>query len=404
MAEITREQVERLLAAARAEGSMQLDEALPEWYERCPVYVREAWRLPGLDAFLAALTRWRDSLPVGKVARFKLGEWVQRPGSPPFRVRSIFEDSGGYVYCHAGHDTTGVREDALVAAADPGWRDSLPVGKVARWDAEEGHYVLTPPITDDYRATTDPYAAIAWGYTIEGGPEVADPDPLAYADSPAWDEPAYSTLRQPAPEVVDVPQPETWHARLVRLAREAQAAGKACAEAEAAFAEADLVREKTRLIRAAAREACHAARKALTAATTAAAIVEAAEARQDRPERPEPRFKVGDWVRAPARPREGVFQIIGVHPRDPRVFDGGPAYWWHEDALVPALDPALHETARKTIAALRELQADGPIPDRPHRMQELPGYAEWRDDPKANAACDRWAAQLERLLGEASHG
>lgn len=28
--------------------------------------------------------------------------------------------------------------------------------------------------TDDYRATTDPYAAIAWGYTIEGGPEPID--------------------------------------------------------------------------------------------------------------------------------------------------------------------------------------------------------------------------------------
>ena len=84
----------------------------------------------------------------------------------------------------------------------------------------------------------------------------------------------------PAPEVVDVPQPEPWHARLVRLATEAQAAGKTCAEAEAAFRVADAEREKVRKARAAAREACDVARKALTAATTAAVIVEAAQRQQ----------------------------------------------------------------------------------------------------------------------------
>lgn len=81
----------------------------------------------------------------------------------------------------------------------------------------------------------------------------------------------------PAPEVVDVPQPETWHARLVRLATEAQAAGKACAEAEAAFTRADADREKARLARAASREVCHVKRQALTEATAAASIIRDAQ-------------------------------------------------------------------------------------------------------------------------------
>ncbi len=104
----------------------------------------------------------------------------------------------------------------------------------------------------------------------------AKPDPLAYADSPAWDD---GPMPKPerAPEVVDVPQPEMWHTRLVRLAQEAQAAGAACAEAEAAFARADAEREKARLARAAAREVCHVKRQALTEATTAASIIRDAQ-------------------------------------------------------------------------------------------------------------------------------
>lgn len=99
-------------------------------------------------------------------------------------------------------------------------------------------------------------------------------DPLAYTDSPAWDEPP---VRKPAPEVVDVPQPEPWHVRLVRLAQEAQAASKACAAAEAAFTRADAERETARKERAAAREVCHAKRQALTEATAAAAIIRDAQ-------------------------------------------------------------------------------------------------------------------------------
>jgi hypothetical protein len=96
-----------------------------------------------------------------------------------------------------------------------------------------------------------------------------------YADTDADPQHPKRCPRCRAPEVVDVPQLETWHACLVRLATEAQTAGKACAEAEAAFTMADAERERTRLARAAARDACHAARTALTVATTARAIIDA---------------------------------------------------------------------------------------------------------------------------------
>ena len=163
-----------------------------------------------------------------------------------------------------------------------------------------------------------------------------------------------------------VPQPEPWYARLVRLAQEAQSAGQACAEAEAAFKVADAEREKVRLARAAARDACHAARKALTEATTARAIVEAAQRPASvQPTRPEPRYKVGDWVRV-------------IAPPPPPV----------------ALDPALHETAR---TAARMLLC-GKWPLSLPRVRELPGFDAWNNGPLTSS---EWAAQLERLLGDA---
>ena len=65
-------------------------------------------------------------------------------------------------------------------------------------------------------------------------------------------------------------------------------------------------------------------------------------------------------------------------------------------ALTPAIDPALHETARKTVAWLRA----GARGEPPSRYYNLPGHgayvADVRDDDNA-----RWAAQLERLLGDA---
>jgi hypothetical protein len=120
----------------------------------------------------------------------------------------------------------------------------------------------------------------------------------------------------------------------------------------------------------------------------------------------EPKFKVGDVVVAGGPPfviAEVVRLPMGYFYRSeagsPRTGRGEISLTLVTPAPDPAvLDPALHEVARETIAALRELLADGPIPARPLGMQDLPGYAEWRDDPKASEANARWAAQLERLL------
>ena len=109
---ITREQVERAIAKPR---NIDYRELPLWWREWAPDYVIAAEAAEVWDAEHAALTRWRDE---------------------------------------------------LVAAE--------PVRRVARWDADADHYVLTPPYTHTYAyvgITTKRETAIAWGYEIEGGPE-----------------------------------------------------------------------------------------------------------------------------------------------------------------------------------------------------------------------------------------
>ncbi len=215
---ITREQVERATDAAYDCNAQGVNAALgAEWYKdpRIPSDVLAGWRETGYTSLCRALTRWRDELAAAE---------TPRDDTAPERLRERRE-----------------RADAAQAARMQ--RDA-----------------------DDYAAALSAAEAA----------RPAKPDPLAYADSPAWDDwPMPKPER--APEVVDVPQPETWHARLVRLATEAQAASKACAAAEAAFTRADAERETARKERAAAREVCHAKRQALTEATAAAAIIRDAQ-------------------------------------------------------------------------------------------------------------------------------
>lgn len=114
--EITREQVERAIEHGKNTHALRMaDHFGLNWSADVPEYVRDAFWRDGAGAFkalLAALTRWRDSLP------------------------------------------------------------ETPARKVARWDVEDG-YVLAPPhVLNDgklwHMATPD--QAIAWGYEIEGGP------------------------------------------------------------------------------------------------------------------------------------------------------------------------------------------------------------------------------------------
>ena len=117
----------------------------------------------GEPELVAALTRWRDELVA-----------AERPDdTAPERLRERRAALGW------------TREDVAVSSGIPLW---YGIGLVEEYT---GH--------DDVRAR---YAAAL----IAAEAERARPaiDPLAYTDSPAWDEPP---VRKPAPEVVDVPQP-----------------------------------------------------------------------------------------------------------------------------------------------------------------------------------------------------
>ena len=248
---ITAEQVARAMDAAYDCNAQGVNAALgAEWYKdpRIPSDVLAGWRETGYTSLYRALTRWHAELVAAETPRKAPDD------TDPERLRERREALGlsrrGMAVIVQRHETGDVH-----------------------WEPEDIRICeipANPPHRASGRAT---YAAALSAAEAERAAKPAI-DPLAYTDSPAWDEPP---VRKPAPEVVDVPQPEPWHARLVRLAQEAQDASRACADAEAAFTKADAERETARKARAAAREVCHVKRQALTEATTAASIIRDAQ-------------------------------------------------------------------------------------------------------------------------------
>ena len=217
--------------------------------------------------------------------------------------------------------------------------------KVARWDADWKGYVLDPPHNDTTMVGGS--SAIdslrAWGYTIEGAPDDTAPERLRERrEALGWtrrdasdatglhadygigmlEEREYAAMGSPdnraryaaalsaaeaervvasgrragksagtlaqfcdQPATEAAPQPEPWHARLVRLA---QAARDASAAYDAAKAANDAAEDAL----ATALRACQEAHAALREATEATAIVEAAQQPAPvQPTRPEPRYK-----------------------------------------------------------------------------------------------------------------
>ena len=116
-----------------------------------------------------------------------------------------------------------------------------------------------------------------------------------------------------------------------------------------------------------------------------------------KPARPAPRFKVGDWVRVVTGPnstgRINPIRVTCVTSAGYAMADGAS---WAAEHITPAIDPALHETARKTVAWLRSCR--GGWADGYEARKALPGHREWDLEHKDN---ERWAAHLERLLGDA---
>lgn len=165
---------------------------------------------------------------------------------------------------------------------------------------------------------------------------------------------------EPAPEVVDVPQPLVIRKRL------------AGSEHSAAWSsdEPDVV---TLYIGGAGEDAPLALLRAMLAAIDAQdrmVAIKGHHARWDAqlaPTRPEPRYKVGDWVRVVTGPnsagRTTPIRVTCVTSAGYIMADGAS---WAAENLTPALDPALHETARTAARMLlcgdsrRAVFANGP--------------------------------------------
>lgn len=158
--EITAEQVERAIAKPR---NIDYRELPPGWRELAPDYVIAAEAADDWDAEHAALTRWRDS---------------------------------------------------------------LPVAKVARWDAEHLDYELSPPMEwEEDWGTRKQYKthsrddARAWGYTIEGEPERPAPRFKVVDLDPALHETALAATRMlhcgkwplSLPRVGELPGFDAWN-------------------------------------------------------------------------------------------------------------------------------------------------------------------------------------------------
>ena len=284
---ITREQVERLIDDAQKRVGGPLNILGRHWNTMLPAYVLDAWHADEggeVTLYCAALTRWRDEL----------------------------------------------------AAAEP-------VRRVARWDAERQRYMLTPPSTSSHQynpSTADREQAIAWGYEIEGGPEPVRDWKSDRAIAAIWPTP------KPAED-----SPE-------RLRERREALGwtldDACSAARIAFR-----CEVERLERESDDSRCRLDAQDRVLYAAALSAEEARRAEEERlacayresdgtlvwddsplpePERPAPRFKVGDWVRW----RGPSWQIAEVKWNHGGwwVYTNADGFGGSEHTLEPASPPA----------------------------------------------------------------
>ena len=391
-----------------------------DWRGVVPRYVLAAYGddSGGWETAAAALTRWRDELAAAEPAE-----------DSPERLRERREALG--------------KDDAwiehILSALDVGAGPDFGYGRERRI-AAEGVSSYTEKSTVTMRAA---YAAALSAAEAE---RAAKPDHLAYADSPVWDDgplptptperPAprfkvgdwvrstvsgeafevtgvsvvgesvmptlgavYASARcgswsecylepasPPAPEVVDVPQPAPLpktvaHFYTIRALPEPHRVswnmpgdGPQWVQVnDALWLHVDDLRAMLADI---------------DAVQQPAPVAE--------PPRPEPRYKVGDWVRHGGGMPWQVTEVRDY--RDCYAYHGalGAFIEGPEVTLSPAIDPALHETARKTVAWLR----GGARGTGPADFTTLPGWSDWNSGSRWDAA-EHWAAQLERLLVDA---
>ena len=174
---ITAEQVARAIEAAKTGDPFALWDALPTPGEgrALPDYVYKAIAL-NATATVAALTRWHAELVAAETPRKAPDD------TAPERLRERRE-ALGWNQTWAAEDINrlhGFTEDPW------GWRCVASCEDGSASAIDRARYAAALSAAEAERAAK---------------PAI---DPLAYTDSPAWDEPP---VRKPAPEVVDVPQP-----------------------------------------------------------------------------------------------------------------------------------------------------------------------------------------------------
>jgi hypothetical protein len=233
---ITREQVERAIDQAVTGHFVIMPMHFGDaWRDAIPDHVRSGYDV-SFDALVRALTRWRDELAAAEPARPEPAE------DSPERLPATCGDCkhydgdrlcnaaapkrtftwGGYVppdYCplrvlknaNSSPERLRERREALGLSrrdmANLVLHRSICMNNVPEyancWHPEDVRRCEevpdAPAIYAQHRAR---YAAALSAAEAERAAPALDP--LAYADSPAWDEPP---VRKPAPEVVDVPQP-----------------------------------------------------------------------------------------------------------------------------------------------------------------------------------------------------
>ena len=368
---ITREQVERAIDQAVTDHFviMPMHFGGDAWRDAVPDHVRSGYDV-SFDALVRALTRWRDELAAAEPVRPAPAE------DSPERLRERREALGlswrdmANLVLHRSICMDNVPEYANCWHPEDVRRCEDVPDAPAIYAQHRARYAAALSAEESRRAkllTMDQMADALVGSLVAAG--------------------------ECEPEVVDVPQPTVKRCACPDIHDDVEAEwrpGEPYLTVTHTTVPLALLRAMLEAIDA-QRPVAHAAAservverlRAMTPAEGLAALVDAGivtpdgeltEAYRERePARPEPRYKVGDWVSGPTAP---------VHS---------------EKMLLPALDPALHETARKTVAWLR----GGARGTGPADFTTLPGWSDWNSGSRWDAA-EHWAAHLERLLGGAS--
>ncbi len=429
---ITAEHVAEALALAQ-DGGYEDDHGAGhlmqarKWSQHVPDYVQRAWLDRGLDSYITALTRWHAELVAAETSE------APAPDAALAALDAIAAEFGWEVHTALGDDQFCTQGHTAYEEIPSRWTSTLG------GDGYEMCCIACLPVAVSYAVTMNDMGAEAAGHPIARRAPVAAERAHGTAERVRmWGDaiedgdehvvPVCVLMAASGPDPIDDTAPERLRERREALGLSDQWArdvlGPAIRDVGLSNATKCLGSKDDRLLVAEGGQlqpdklpyssAQVAALRQVYAAALSAAEAERA-AKPDHlayadspvwddgplptptPERPAPRFKVGDWVRVVTDPnsagRINPIRVTCVTSAGYIMADGAS---WAAEHLTPALDPALHETARKTVAWLR----GGARGTGPADFTTLPGWSDWNSGSRWDAA-EHWAAQLERLLGDA---